>query len=234
MCDDNESTGLLVKNMILEYCEKMEIENTIDLFYDGMELITKRFQYDIIFLDIEMKEMGGISAAKEIRIWDKNAKIIYMTSHKCYMKNAFTVHAFDYLIKPFGWDRVEKVLTEVLQYMKEEEESSNFNLIINHGIVTFETRDIIYFERNNRKVKVISKKEEMIISNSLVEISEVLKDKGFEICHKSYLVNMFYVNAIYGFEIEMKNGDRIPLAQKRAVAFKKQLYDYFHESYNLI
>ena len=78
-----------------------------------MEKLVIRLQsgdsFDIIYLDIEMDKEDGISAAKRIRIYDKNVLIIYVTSHENHMKESFVVRPFQFLVKPVSenkWKRV--------------------------------------------------------------------------------------------------------------------------------
>lgn len=234
VCDDNEKTARNMGKMINRFCKAKKRKNTVEVYYNGDDLLEKGSQYDIIFLDVEMPVMDGIHVGKIIRKNDTNAKIIYMTGHGDYMGNAFSVHAFDYLKKPFGFERVEQVLEEVIDYIDGENSKNSFNIMVDHGVMAFKTRDVYYLERFDRKVKLSTKTGEQLIAYNLGELYEILKDKGFETCHKSYVVNLYYVKAIYGFEVEMKNGDKIPLAQKRAVEFKKILYEYLHEIYNII
>ncbi|MGL4605929.1 MAG: LytR/AlgR family response regulator transcription factor [Eubacteriaceae bacterium] len=234
VCDDNQKTAQGVASIVIKFCEKRMIEQSTKVYYDGKQLIESGETFDIIFLDVEMPEMDGIHAGKLIRKQNTNAKIIYITGYVNYMRNAFSVHAFDYLRKPFKSERVEQALEEALEYIDNETKNSSVSVMIQNGPVTFQTKDIYYFERYHRKIKIITVKGEMEISNHLEDIYESVKDKGFEICHKSYVVNLFHIQSIKGFEILLKNDDWIPLAQKRAVAFKKSLYDYLHEAYNII
>lgn len=234
VCDDNEKTARNMGKMINRFCKEKKRKNTIEVYCNGTDLLEKGSQYDIIFLDVEMPVMDGIHVGKNIRKNDTNAKIIYMTGHGNYMGDAFSVHAFDYLQKPFGFERVEQVLEEVIDCIDGENSKNSFNIMVDHGVMAFKTRDVYYLERFDRKVKLVTKTGEYLIAYNLGELYEILRDKGFETCHKSYVVNLYYVKAIHGFEVEMKNGDQIPLAQKRAVEFKKILCEYLNEIYNII
>jgi two-component SAPR family response regulator len=105
--DDEENVRNLIKNMILE--NKMDV--IIDEFEDGCELEKADvFEYDIIFLDVSMKEQSGVETARHIRekqqekkvdIWGSFPLIIFITGYSEYMPDAFSFHAFGYLYNGF-------------------------------------------------------------------------------------------------------------------------------------
>lgn len=74
ICDDERNVVEKIKCDIFSYPEKCEIDG----FYSGEELLLSQKNYDIIFLDIDMKGMNGIEVAKQLREEDKNVKIIYV------------------------------------------------------------------------------------------------------------------------------------------------------------
>lgn len=85
VCDDEKNIVEKIKCDIFSYPEKCEIDG----FYSGEELLLSQKNYDIIFLDIDMKGMNGIEVAKRLREEDKNVKIIYVTSYTDYVNYAF-------------------------------------------------------------------------------------------------------------------------------------------------
>lgn len=223
-----------MESIINRFCEEKKIEVLTRVYYDGEELIEEGEAFDIIFLDVEMPKMDGIHTAKLIRKQNVKTKIIYITGYSQYMRNAFTVHAFDYLRKPFKTERVEQALEEVIDYIDRETKNSSVTILFKHGPRTFQTQDIYYLERYKRRVKLITAREEIEVQQSLEALLNIFQEKGFEASHKSFIVNLFYVQSIKGFQIEMKDGKVLPLAQKRAADFKKRLYDYLHEAYHII
>ena len=71
----------------------------------GESLVRKysdeKFQFDIIFLDIEMKTLNGVETAKKIRNVNKDIIIIFVTGYSEYVYEGYDVHAFNYILKPY-------------------------------------------------------------------------------------------------------------------------------------
>ncbi len=154
ICDDNISITSYIENLI----DRFKSSNTIEteVFYSGEELvkdITKNeSRYDIIYLDIEMKELDGIETAKKIREVDKNVKIIYITSHTDFSMTAYEVRAFRFMQKPIKDEIFERYFLDAI---KEIDKGDNF---LRHKFNKVEysvaIKDIIYFEVCSRKTYI--------------------------------------------------------------------------------
>lgn len=97
ICDDEKEIRESLRNILEEYREPLE---QIDLYAGGEEFLECGKSYDLLFLDIDMKGINGIETARKIRLKDKKIKIVYVTAYKEYASQAFSVHAFGYLLKP--------------------------------------------------------------------------------------------------------------------------------------
>lgn len=89
ICDDDIQIAGQMEMMIQNIAKRNYVDTDIEVFWNGKSLadtVASGDSFDIIFLDIEMDKEDGISAAKRIRIYDKNVLIIYVTSHENHMK----------------------------------------------------------------------------------------------------------------------------------------------------
>lgn len=103
ICDDEIVITSKIENILEELSEEMGIKVEIDVFYDGKTLVNyikDGKKYDLIYMDIEMREQDGISAASEIREIDKNVFLIYITSHESFAKDVFELNAYRFITKP--------------------------------------------------------------------------------------------------------------------------------------
>ena len=94
ICDDDVKLSGKLETMLNGECLARGIRPEIDVFYDGSPLarsIIKGDRYSIIFLDIEMKELDGITTARMIRTIDKDSLIIYVSNYDSYLKELFEV-----------------------------------------------------------------------------------------------------------------------------------------------
>lgn len=102
ICDDEVYMTSEIEEMLHNLSELYNVAVEIGVFYDGATLvdyIEKGMNYDIIYLDIEMKQ-NGVEAARRIRKKDTNVLIIYVTSHESFAKEVFEVSAYRFITKP--------------------------------------------------------------------------------------------------------------------------------------
>lgn len=93
-----------------------------------------------------------------------------------------------------------------------------------HTVIRLWCSEILYFEYQNRKIKIVTvEKEYICINEKISDIAEKMKPYGFAMCHQSFVVNLYEIEKIGTQELIMKNGDRVYLAQKRAAAIRKEL-----------
>lgn len=220
ICDDDKNIIQKMKNYISEYKgDKCIIES----YNSGEELIENKKKFDVIFLDIDMEGIDGIETGRQIRDYDKNVKIIYVTSFTDYVNLAFKVHAFLYLNKPIQKEEIHNALDEVISYKDNGEEKELIEFITDEGVIRIEPKEIYYFEYINRKVSIKTKDKAYKIKEKITDVANTMNKYGFVMPHKSFTVNLFYVRSIKGYDIFMMDGSVIPLSQKKSVEFRERL-----------
>lgn len=222
ICDDDRH----IIQQITEYVQGFEKLCTIDTYQSGESIIRAQKEYDVIFLDIDMKGINGIRTAQKIRCYDKKVKIIYVTSYEDYRNYAFSVHAFGYLVKPVVKEQIHRQLKEALSYSSEEEPKKMLRFETESGITELDVKDIYYFEYIDRKIRMVTKGRAFSIRGSITEMGKRMESLGFCMPHKSFSVNLFYVKSIKGYDIQMMNESMIPLSQKKSVEFRERLSNF--------
>jgi DNA-binding LytR/AlgR family response regulator len=225
ICDDEQYITEQLKGVLIDYQAQIAESIDCDIFHSGESLLLTQKRYDIIFLDIYMPGIDGLEVAKRIRKEDLIVEIIYLTNYSGLTKEALSVHAFEYLEKPVKKNEIFYQLDEVIARIIHRRLSQESN----HHIIEFEggktkiklpVDDIYYFERKDRKVKVVTKKGDFTLYESLASIEEKLKKYDFVLSHQSFIVNICNMKDYVKDEITMMNNDIIPLAQKRSAEFK--------------
>lgn len=224
VCDDEPEVAEKINGSINSFLTDNKCGFTVEKYYSGESLAESEKKYDLIFLDIEMKELNGIETAQVIRSEDVDVKIVYITSYTDYWRRAYKVHAFDFISKPFSDEDIHNVLKDFLRIYDTENEKT-VQLRTADGAVVLKIKDILYFyikDKEKRKVIVNTSHGEYVSTESLKEIYEKLDSEEFYKAHKSCIVNLRYVQSMTknnGGSIIMTDGTNIPLAIKKQNEF---------------
>ena len=228
VCDDDKAAREHIVSLIKEQEGSAEIVT----FTSGEEMLKAEEDFDITFLDVEMEKVSGLDAARQIRRKQEKegrAKsiIIFVTGYEKYVYDAFDVSAFQYLVKPL---KKEKFATVFGRAWKEafamQEQEKQYLFVKNAGVQKkVYLRDIFYIESANKKV-IIHTKTGILETYGKMDEWEQAAGGSFYRCHRCYLVNMEKI-ASYGTDmIEVVNGDKLLLAQKKYTDFIKRYMNY--------
>ena len=111
ICDDEPGMRLVLRKLV-ERAEGFEMVGEAVNGQEGLELF-EQLRPDVVFLDVEMPVMDGVEAARRMQDMDPRAALIFATAHEGYREEAFSVYAFDYLVKPFKNERVLETLGRI-------------------------------------------------------------------------------------------------------------------------
>ncbi|PKM47543.1 MAG: DNA-binding response regulator [Firmicutes bacterium HGW-Firmicutes-8] len=182
-----------------------EVEN-------GKQLVqlVEKINPDVVFVDIDMPEMNGVDAAREI--FDINPKIfiVFATAYDSYTHEAFEVYAFDYLVKPFNLERIRQTMERIKELKLDSEKTGflaqpisqskkeNIKLKIqsNDRCYFVNVQDIIFITRIERKTVIYTKHDVIKTYEPLQQLAERLKNCNFFRCHKGYIINTDMVTEI--------------------------------------
>lgn len=226
ICDDENCITSKLEDLLEEIAEANNIDIDIEVFSDGEELLKHldlSNNYDITFLDIEMKNLDGISTAKRIRTFDKNMIIIYVTSHESYMKESFSVRAFRFLTKPIIKEELEMYFKEAYEEISSQDFYFRFkNNREEHKVLV---RDILYFKSHLRTVYIITEEKNYKFGKTLNAVENVIQ-KNFKIpffrIHQSYLVNYKHIEKISYDFVTLDNGTKLPISENRRKSIGKE------------
>lgn len=213
VCDDE-------KKIVETLCQSLvQLGYAVDGYTNPMLLDGK--EYDLYFLDIDMKEQNGIELGYHLRQKDPCCIIIYLTNFEDYRAQAFGVHAFDYLTKPVDVMAIKRVMEDAEKVVKKQEPLLSWKT--KDGLLQMKPTDIYYFEFYNRNVILHAKDGNFALSQNMHTIAAMMKPYYFVLPHKSFCINLYHVRLLKGYNITMVNGDTIPLSQKRSSDIRKEL-----------
>ena len=181
-------------------------------------------EVDVLFLDINMPELNGLNLGKIIRKLNPAMKIIFVTAYREYAVDAFEIQAFDYLLKPYSEDRIEKLLSRLS--VEKKQISNKVSISVGEKIMVFNTGDIIVVEADKKESRVYTTKECYLTKMKISDWEEQLPENQFYRCHRSYLVNLSKVREIEpwfnnSFMIHMESCPvKIPVSRNNMKEFK--------------
>ncbi len=221
VCDDDVCFLNYLSNLLYGLGEDCGVPLEVESFPDGCLLCERMKQgkrYDLIYLDIQMKEMDGLKTAKEIRKIDWTVQLVYITSYEKYMKQVFAEAPIGFLVKPLRETEMEQNFSHVVKVIGDS--GAFYCFSYNREEYKLPVRDILYFEKQLRKIYIVSVNERYCEYRSLEEIKANLdRNRGqFLRIHKSYLVNFRHIIRFGSTEVEMSDKKILPISR----SYKKQ------------
>ena len=165
--------------------------------------------YDILLLDVEMKNMNGIELAKRIRNDNNRAEIIFITSHFEFVGEGYEVDALHYLIKPISTEKLTQVLTKAAEKISIEPPSV---VISCEGeTVKLYESDILYAESFLHYIVIHTKDKAYKIKENISVFESRVSDDFYRI-HRSYLVALKHITRISRTSVNIGNTE-LPLSR---------------------
>ena len=237
ICEDEKQVRELLAEVVLKTQQSIVVEE----FSDGEALLnyfSKGNMVDVLFLDIHFGEKtNGIHIAKRLR--GKSASvmklplIVFITGYPEYMPEAFSLHAYQYLVKPVSETEFLKVLqaackeAEKIRYLCGEEK---LKIQIAGNTLMIPVRDILYLESFGRKICIHRREDTVEFYGKLSDVEKEFSGRFCKI-HRCFLVNLEYVYSYGRTQIIMENGEILPISKYRHEDFLKSYMTWMAAEY---
>lgn len=229
VCDDELIECCCIAGKIKKIMEEMKLPCILRQFSSGQELLKSTENFDIIFLDILMKDLDGMQTAQLFREKAFDKILIFISSSRDYVFEAYDVEAFWYLLKPIDEKKLKRVLEKVV--LKIENPPQEFIIVSKERQKKKLFLDnIYYFEVRGRIIYVHGADGIFTYYEKLEVLENCLQGKGFFRCHKSYLVNLKYAAGYNRQEIVFDNEERVVIAKRRYEEFCRELLAYMRKN----
>ncbi|MBC5648992.1 LytR/AlgR family response regulator transcription factor [Christensenella tenuis] len=229
VCDDRLDELGQIKELLTYYIQANPHTFHIDYFDSPHALLHSEIplcEFQLFLLDIVMPKMNGIDLAKQIRLSNSHAAIIFLTTSKDFALDAFRVQAYQYLLKPISPDSLFPVLDKILA-IDQNQKNKSLSVKTPHGFVNILCRELSHIEfRNHTFYYYLSDGTQIISSYSRSSftstIAPLLNEEQFIQTHKSYIINISHVRRFLGKTFEMSDGSCIPVSRNRFPEVKKK------------
>ena len=229
VCDDEILECCNLAAAIRKLLEGMGIPYTLARFYSGRELLEAKEAFDIIFLDILMEGLDGMETARRWREQTGERLLVFVSSSRDYVFDAYDVEAFQYLVKPVDEGKLRHVLGRAVE--RERQLFREYIVVSRDRQVRKLFLDSVrYFEIRGRQIEVHEEQGVFTWYEQIGALEKQLEGKGFFRCHKSYLINLGHVEVYNRQEAVLDNGERILIARRRYEQFCQEMVAYVRKN----
>ena len=215
VCDDDVRALKRMAGVLEEYAAACRLPLRYQLFENAEDMLrsarTERFTH--YFLDVMMPRMDGITAAQEIRDFDPDAKLVFLTSFSEYAYQSYRVRAYDYLLKPVE----PQTLTELLDRLQAEEEAAEECIDVQNGRSAFRIPlvRLAYLEVNQKKLFFyLTDGQIRQTPGTITRIEADLRIRpDFVKIHRSYIVNLNQISELSPEGCILFSGKNLPVSR---------------------
>jgi DNA-binding LytR/AlgR family response regulator len=205
ICDDEK---IFIEKLKKDITTLQTRDNEFDFSeYESGEAFIEQFskdKYDLVILDIEMKDLNGLQTAEFLRQIDKNVLIIFITSFDKFVYQGYEVRAFRYILKNQPKPIYLKQLSDAIQ---EYYRNKKYVKVIDNGVEReLLTADILYIEVFSHQIVIHTLKKDYKQKGKLTDYEKMLEDCLFVRSDKSVLINIACIDYIKKNQVFLKNG----------------------------
>lgn len=229
--DDDEEYHVNEKKFIEEYARENGEEFEVTDFYSGMDFITDyKPLYDIVFLDIEMPLMDGMTTARKLRQLDPKICIVFITKMSKYAIEGYEVNAIDFVVKPVKGYNFKDKLKKAVAYVRSRKEKEVMVRV--DGQYYRVPASQIYFVMKDKNFLVYNTtRGELREYGTMENVRRELAESGFLMCNSGCIVNVRLIKKVTQNSVII-NGEEIPLSRRRIKEFKQEMLSYLRGNVN--
>jgi two-component system, LytTR family, response regulator LytT len=217
---------LIAQQIVEQYILQTPELTLIARCRNAMEAFAKLEQHsiDLIFLDIEMPLVNGLTFLKTL---SNPPKVIFTTAYPNYAVQAFELDVVDYLLKPFSYERFLKAIQKMKGPIPPVPENNNDigHLLVKEkgGLIKVPYNQILFIKAAKDYVKVVTSDQQYLASFTMKNLEEVLPSNKFVRIHKSYIVAVAHIKMIKADEVILAASHTLPLS----INYKENLLTVF-------
>ncbi|HIV63204.1 MAG TPA: LytTR family DNA-binding domain-containing protein [Firmicutes bacterium] len=216
--EDDKSAADELRALLRGYEKEHGGSYAVDVFADAVTFLTAyRPDYDVVFLDIEMPMMDGLTAAEKLREIDPYVILVFVTNMRQYAINGYAVNALDFIVKPvskFDFDRLMNKVRRALAAGEDKDVT-----ITSAGMIRrIPSSRIKYVEIYRHKLTFHTEDGDIESWGSLADVETQVPADSFAKCNNCFLVNLKYVDGVEKEEVII-GGDRLRISHLRRKDF---------------
>jgi DNA-binding LytR/AlgR family response regulator len=225
VCDDEQRLTEYIKMLVSKWADENNIKINIEMFDSAENFKSARSEnkdFDILLLDIQMNGQNGVELAKELRKYDNNLIIIFITALPDYMNAGYDVSALHYLIKPIDEAKFFEILDKayknitggIKKFLIINSDNKDYSILFD---------DIVYIEALRNYTNIVTVDDSQYETKQPISNIEKELDESFFRCQRSYIIMLKHIKYISKTDVLLNNGKKISLSRN----IYKDLYGAF-------
>lgn len=214
VCDDLEEERALLGHMLRSYAQRKGLSLQLHLFVSGEELLHNIRQVcacQVLFLDVYMSGISGVEAARRLRAAGYGASIVFATTSTDHGVDSFEVRASDYLVKPFRQEDVDRTMDWCLEHLPD---SLRVLPVYAEGErQELPLSSISYVEVLGHQCHIHTSRQTVVVRRGLDDLEAAIGSRDFLRCHRSFLVNLNFVQDTQAATFACQTGRWCPSAR---------------------
>lgn len=193
---DDDSIALKAIEHCVERSEMLNLVGIASNAEEGLKLLEKNNEIDLVFLDIEMPEMSGLDLIKNF----KTPQVIIITGNKEYASEAFDYNITDFILKPIDFTRFLKAVhkaKDIKEGLKvSKRDTDDLYIKKDSRLIRVDAKDIVYIEALSDYVNIFTTKEKFTLLSTMKSIESRLPQNDFSRIHRSYIIRLDRIKEI--------------------------------------
>jgi len=203
---DDEPTARDILQLLIKKIEGIDIVASCKNASEALQELNKN-SIDLIFLDINMPHMSGITLAKSI---SKSTKIIFTTAYREYAIDGFDLQAVDYLLKPISLERLEQAIqkykSENTATLPDITQAKEYIVVRSERkMVKINLSEILYIESLSDYLKIHSSSKIIVTRETISNIESKLPSNNFIRIHRSFIISLQYITSYTAEFVEVND-----------------------------
>lgn len=223
--DDERENRERLCGFVNRYAQENNLSLVVTDFANGAQ-IAQPYQggFDIIFLDIEMPLLGGMTAAERIRAADPDVVLVFVTNLAQYAIRGYEVEAFDFVLKPVEYYPFSVKLRRAVRRVQSRR-GKQLALQTPDGLRMVDSEQVLYLETHGRMLHYHTADAVYSVRGSLQKAEQELAGGHFARCNQCYLVNLKYVSGADN-EFVTVAGEKLAISRRQRTAFFASIAGY--------
>lgn len=227
VCEDDPLVGESLVCRTREILQRMDVSAVVTLYLSADALQKDLFdglEADLFLLDIRMEGTSGLTLAQQLYDQGVRDKVIFITGYAEYALEGYSAHPLHYLLKPVDDASLEEALQLAWSLHRPK------NIVLQKGRRTFSLPldEVLYLESKGHDTMIHFSHDTRQFPLSLTEVETLLPQRLFAHSHKSYLINLTWVEEIVRNSVRLRNGVVLPVSRSYYLAFQAAFVSYLN------